>query len=197
MTDLPQDVIDILARDIEKFDKDFFESKLQGDRQNIAIRNSKNTWIPTTHWIAGFIWHYVQRANRENFQYDLTNIDKETLQYTQYSEGQYYGWHTDSGLTEHYKAVNVGNEAQEMHQDFINLSIERVRKLSFSLQLSGPEEYEGGNLQLIGENNVTYVAPRQKGSLILFDSRTRHRVCKITKGKRKSIVGWVAGPRWK
>ena len=38
---------------------------------------------------------------------------------------------------------------------------------------------------------------RQRGAIILFDSRTRHRVLKVRKGVRRSIVGWVLGPRWK
>ena len=49
----------------------------------------------------------------------------------------------------------------------------------------------------IDESNKNYIAPRQKGSLIIFDSRTKHRVCKVRSGVRKSIVGWVVGPRWK
>jgi len=36
------------------------------------------------------------RANRENFLYDLSNIDGESLQYTVYGEGEYYGWHNDA-----------------------------------------------------------------------------------------------------
>ena len=50
---------------------------------------------------------------------------------------------------------------------------------------------------LSDENNKIYIAPRQRGAIILFDSRTKHRVLKVTKGVRKSIVGWVLGPRWK
>ena len=49
----------------------------------------------------------------------------------------------------------------------------------------------------IYEKGDKYVAPRQRGSIMLFDSRTMHRVCKVTKGTRKSLVGWVVGPRWK
>ena len=70
-------------------------------------------------------------------------------------------------------------------------------KLSFSLQLSDPDDYEGGNFQLIDESGKLYVAPRKRGTIILFDSRTQHRVLKVKKGRRKSIVGWVVGPRWK
>ena len=57
------------------------DSRLQGDALNKEKRNSQNTWIPSNHWVAGFLWHYVMRANRENFLYDLTNIDGESLQY--------------------------------------------------------------------------------------------------------------------
>ena len=76
-------------------------------------------------------------------------------------------------------------------------NIEMVRKLSFSLQLSHPDDYEGGNVQLLDEAGNSYITPRQRGTIVLFDSRTQHRVLKVTKGVRKSIVGWTVGPRWK
>ena len=38
---------------------------------------------------------------------------------------------------------------------------------------------------------------KEKGTIIIFDSRMRHRVRKVKSGTRKSIVGWVEGPRWK
>ena len=63
----------------------------------------------------------------------------------------------------------------------MNETYEQIRKLSFSLQLSDPDDYEGGNVQLLDENNKIYIAPRQRGSIILFDSRTKHRVLKVTK----------------
>jgi uncharacterized membrane-anchored protein len=65
------------------------DSRLHGDALNKEKRNSQNTWIPTTHWVAGFLWHYVQRANRENFLYDLRNIDGESLQYTRYEQDSF------------------------------------------------------------------------------------------------------------
>ena len=96
-----------------------------------------------------------------------------------------------------YKPVSVGNRAEGLTQDFVNENIELVRKLSFSIQLSSPEDYEGGNLQLLDEGGQSYIIPRQRGCIVLFDSDTQHRVLKVTKGTRKSIVGWVVGPRWK
>ena len=199
-TNLPEDIIKIMESDLSvTFDAGMADSKLQGDALNKEKRNSENTWIPTDHWVAGFLWHFVMRANRENFLYDLTNIDGESLQYTRYGPGQFYGWHNDAGIAGAYKPVSVGNRGngQENVQDFINENCERVRKLSFSIQLSEPHEYEGGNLQLIDEAGLKYVAPRQRGCIVLFDSRTQHRVCPVKSGVRKSIVGWVVGPRWK
>ena len=37
----------------------------------------------------------------------------------------------------------------ELHQDYLNIQNEYVRKISFSLQLSNPYDYEGGNIQFI------------------------------------------------
>ena len=187
--------------------KNNFESQVQisavGDGHNEIVdkkrRNSKNSWIPTNHWVSGFLWNYVQRANRENFLYDLSNVDGEFMQYTIYDQGEYYGWHNDSGISSHYKPISIGNRGygEAILQDFVNENCEKVRKLSFSLLLSDPDEYEGGNLQLMDESGKSYIAPRKKGVIVLFDSRTQHRVQKVTKGTRKSIVGWVVGPRWK
>ena len=79
----------------------------------------------------------------------------------------------------------------------VKINCEIVRKLSFSIQLSDPDDYEGGNVQFLDEAGNSYFAPRKRGTIVLFDSRTMHRVLKVTKGTRKSIVGWTVGPRWK
>ena len=202
-TNLPEKIIEILEEDLkENFDPHLQDSRIgEGNYGTVDKdkRNAKNAWVPTAHWIGGFLWHYVQRANRENFLYDLTNIDGESLQYTVYGEGEYYGWHNDQGLSTYNKPTSDGNRMnhQALTQDFITSNCEQVRKLSFSLLLSDPDTYEGGNLQLIGETGQSYIAPRQRGTIILFDSRTSHRVQKVKKGVRKSLVGWVCGPRFR
>ena len=204
-TGLPKDIVNILDDYVsEKFDSEMRDSELIGRHKDKNKRNSENAWINTNHWIAGFLWHYVNKANRENFLYDLTNIDGENLQYTKYSEGQYYNWHNDAGISNYYKPQYVANSGKSDEDsdnlqvtDFLKTSCELVRKLSFTLQLSDPDEYEGGNVQLIDDSGKSYIAPRQRGTIILFDSRTQHRVIKVKKGVRKSIVGWVLGPRWR
>lgn len=197
-TDLPEDVVSIIEKDLkEKYDEFLADSRIHGDALNKEQRNSKNAWIPTTSWIGGFIWHFIERANRENFLYDLRCIDGESMQYTRYEKGEFYNWHNDAGLSTQYKPVSIGNRADGLAQDYLNEKLEMVRKLSFVLQLSDPNDYEGGNLQLLNEAGKTYIAPRKRGTIILFDSRTQHRVIKVRSGVRKSLVGWTVGPRWK
>ena len=201
-TNIPEEIVDIIERDLsEQFDPNMADSRLHGDALNKEKRNSQNAWIPTSHWVGGLIWHYIERANRENFLYDLRCIDGESMQYTRYGEGQFYGWHNDAGLATQYKPESIGarsnSDSEVATKDFISTTVEQVRKLSFAMQLSDPDDYEGGNVQLLDEAGNSYICPRQRGTIILFDSRTQHRVLKVTKGIRKSIVGWTVGPRWK
>ena len=194
-SDIPEEIISIIERDLSvNYDSDMSDSYLHGGAINKEKRNSKNTWVPSEHWIGGFMWHYISRANRENFLYDLRCIDGESMQYTQYGPGEFYGWHNDAGISGAYKPQSHNNERQN---DFVNENSELVRKLSFVLQLSHPDDYEGGNLQLMGESGKSYFAPRKRGTVILFDSRTQHRVLRVKSGLRKSIVGWTVGPRWR
>ena len=202
LTGLPSDIINSLEKDLEKHFDDMGDSKLINDVLDKDIRKSKNTWIPTTHWITGWLWHYVEMANRNNFLYDLSFIESESMQYARYGVGEYYHWHSDTSIPVQYKPqIQISATDSTTDDNYLRERVaiknELVRKISFSLQLSDPDDYEGGNIQFIDESNKNYIAPRQKGSLIIFDSRTKHRVCKVRSGVRKSIVGWVVGPRWK
>lgn len=193
-TDLPSDMVDIMLKDLQAYNERMDVSKLIGDQINLKQRNSKNTWIPTTSWIGSFCLSYVMRANRENFLYDIEGFDGENMQYTEYNEGEFYQWHTDGGLANAFKP---GSNHETYANDFVQSHSERVRKLSFTLQLSGSDEYGGGELQFQDDNMNSYFAPKKKGTIIIFDSRARHRVKTVTSGVRRSIVGWTMGPRWK
>ena len=75
-TNLPEKVVDIIEEDLmENFNANMADSRLAGDALNKDKRDSQNALVPTTHWVGGFLWHYIERANRENFLYDLRCID--------------------------------------------------------------------------------------------------------------------------
>ena len=196
-TQLPTDVIEILEKDIKQFDPTVKQSGLMGEKIDLQIRNSQNSWISTSHWIGGWLWYYVSKCNRENFLYDIVDIDGGSLQYTHYNEGQFYNWHQDSDLDTHYKPQMNFSSGENRAQEEIIQAGEYIRKLSFTLQLSEPTDYRGGEVEFLDNSSRRFLAPKQRGTMIVFDSRVRHRVRKVKSGTRKSIVGWVVGPRWK
>jgi PKHD-type hydroxylase len=195
---IPEDLMNILTRDLtETFDYQLQTSKLYGGGEDFSKRRSRNAWVPTTHWTAGLIWSYIDRANNEIFKYDLDCIDGEAMQYTHYGLNEYYGWHQDEGLSTMYKPAAAGKRDGSQAQDYINENCEKVRKLTCILQLSHEEDYEGGNVQLRDHTGECYFVPKQRGTIFLFDSRLQHRAMKVTKGLRKSLISWTIGNRWK
>ena len=75
--------------------------------------------------------------------------------------------------------------------------IEMERKLSISLLLSEPDEYEGGELQFsyYHKNHGTVKPPAGTG--IIFPAWLPHRVKPVKSGIRRSLVGWMDGPLFK
>jgi Rps23 Pro-64 3,4-dihydroxylase Tpa1-like proline 4-hydroxylase len=201
-TELPTEVVKILEGVLEeKYDEELIKSVVEGGggTVNEKIRKAKNAWLPSTHWISGFVMHFVNLANVQNFRYDLTGIDGQSVQYTIYDKGEFYNWHCDQGVASYYKPESNQKHGFEdvLLKDKLSVDAELVRKVSFSLQLSEDEDYKGGELQIMDESDGIYEVPKKKGLLVCFDSRARHRVNKVTSGRRKSLVGWVVGPRWR
>jgi len=197
-SEIPSEMIDILVKDLEKYDESIKKSVVRDElRAEKDIRKSKNAWVYSNTWVGGFIWYYINRANRENFMYDIMDIDSGTIQYTEYERGEYYNWHVDDDLDRCLMNGNVLSSSDNHGETISTLNGEYVRKLSFSIQLSDPEDYEGGELEFIGGDDKPFAAPKQKGTIIIFDSRTKHRVCEVKSGIRKSLVGWIVGPRWR
>ena len=202
-SELPSDMVDVLVEDLKKYDESIEESVVRDREGNPSptatkgIRKSSNGWIDSSNWIGGFVWYYITRANRENFMYDIIDIDGGQIQYTEYKEGEYYDWHVDDDIGRCLFNDKLITSADNHGQNLAVLAGEYIRKLSFTIQLSDPKDYEGGELEFLCGNDEAFFAPNKKGTIIIFDSRTQHRVCKVTKGVRKSLVGWVVGPRWK
>tara|TARA_Y100000741_G_scaffold342730_1_gene305964 strand:+ start:1996 stop:2607 length:612 start_codon:yes stop_codon:yes gene_type:complete len=151
-------------------------------------RDSYITWL-NEEWIYKEIRPYVHRANKlAGWNFDI--VDSEPCQFTIYNEGQYYGWHTDSSGWYYEKEKQNG----------------LIRKLSVTVSLSDPEDYEGGLLEFDTrihdkpDSKSNIVPCKQilpKGSICVFPSFTHHRVSPVTKGKRLSLVQWNLGPEWR
>ena len=161
---------------------------------NKKIRDVKMKPITTQYWFAGMIWHVIQRTNQSNFKLDITSFEDDTINLMQYTEGQHYVWHADTLYPGNLsKKIARWDKLQDTDDNIY------VRKLSFSLPLTDPSEYEGGKLQFYvqGENKKVYTVDQQLGHMIVFVSRVCHRVLPVKSGTRRALVGWVLGPRWR
>ena len=205
-SELPSEMVDVLVKDLKKYDEAIEKSKVrEAEKKHLQqsagvgenVRNSRNAWIDSSTWVGGFVWHYIMRANRENFMYDIEGIDTNEIQYTEYQKGEYYNWHIDDNINRLMINDKVLSRADNHGENLAILNGQYVRKLSFTIQLSDPEDYEGGELEFKVNNEEPFFAPNKKGTVIVFDSRTLHRVKEVKSGVRKSLVGWVVGPRWK
>jgi PKHD-type hydroxylase len=142
-------------------------------KQEGAIRKSQVSFLDykdeSVEWIFRRVTDFVVAINKQFWDFDLHYI--ETLQFTTYTEqGDFYTSHTD--------------------QMFVN---PHYRKLSFSIQLSDPENYEGSDL-VLHISHVPEKTFRNQGDMIFFPSYVLHEVTPLVKGKRYSLVGWVCGP---
>lgn len=161
------------------FDEDELKIGTTSDdnKQSLDIRDSKIRFLESSleenKWIFQRLTATVQQANNQFFQFELDRI--ESLQYTTYKKNQYYRDHLDIM----YKSPSNA-----------------VRKLSFSVQLSDPDDYKGGDLLLKISSDPTQVK-KTRGTVIFFPSYVLHEVTPVKQGVRKSLVGWVTGPRWK
>jgi PKHD-type hydroxylase len=139
------------------------------------VRDSKISWlypIDNMDWVFRRVTDIVLNLNERFFKFDLFGLN-EGFQFTNYeAPSGKYGKHVD-------RAINIP-----------------VRKLSISIQLTNPEEYEGGELYLYDDDKGT-VMHKSQGTLILFPSYVLHEVMPVTKGERNSLVTWVTGKQFK
>ena len=112
---------------------------------------------------------FIQAANLNHFGFEDVRVT-ENAQFTEYPEGGFYDWHMDCD-------INMAHEPP-------------VRKISMTLLLNDPSEFEGGHLELGGPNKY---AELKQGHAIAFASFISHRVQPVTKGMRQSLVVWFGG----
>ncbi|MBZ0120303.1 MAG: 2OG-Fe(II) oxygenase [Sandaracinaceae bacterium] len=156
-----------------------------------AQRRSEVAWI-TDDWVYERLQPWLARANDEaGWHFELEIV--EDLQFAIYGEGGRYDWHVDSSPRP-YTAKDA-----RMGEAFEGL----IRKVSFSVQLSDPSTYEGGDLELeVGlpgdpERSEVPEDARARGTVIVFPSFVPHRVRPVARGVRYSLVGWACGKPWR
>lgn len=139
------------------------------------VRDSKISWlysVDNIEWAFRRVTDITLNLNERFFKFDLFGLN-EGFQFTNYqAPSGKYGKHVDRGMNT------------------------PVRKLSISVQLTNPEEYEGGELYLY-DGDKGNLMDKTQGTLILFPSYVLHEVMPVTKGERNSLVTWVTGKQFK
>ena len=129
------------------------------------------SWIPFKEM--GHMYHdlykFIQRCNENHFGFGDVRIT-EQAQFTEYPEGGFYDWHMDCD-------VNMAHEPP-------------VRKISMTLLLNDPKEFEGGELEIMAPGKF---ADLKQGHAIMFASFLNHRVNPVRRGMRQSLVVWFGG----
>ena len=166
--------------------------EIQGDKtlseveQNAVVRDSKICWLED-QWLYNLLQPYLHEANENagwKFQWDWS----ESIQFTEYGLNQFYGWHYDGGSC--HNCVYTEDKVKNKNM------VGKVRKLSMTVNLSKPEDYEGGNLKFDygphtpkdQERFHECIEIRPQGSIIVFPSFMYHQVTPVTKGTRYSLV---------
>jgi PKHD-type hydroxylase len=195
---------------IPQQDKTIEELKQQvGENKNVEqeryVRDSEVAWFNDT-WLYELIHPFLHKANNEagwNYEWDFS----ESFQFTKYNKGGFYGWHADG------TSCNFGKYKRHIpgvspttpdggpikgYTDNHNM-IGKVRKLSITINLNKPDEYDGGNLKFdfgphaAGKRFHEVEEIRPQGSIIVFPSYVYHQVTPVTRGTRYSLVLWSLG----
>jgi len=153
-----------------------------GETQLNDYRKSKIRFIHQSdqnfEFLFDAMWKMALQANDDWFGFHITNISY--LQLAEYDaeyEGEY---------KKHHDVFWMNNDPY-YH-----------RKLSAVVQLSDPNSYEGGNLELINPTETPNKDEvRAQGTAFFFPSFLEHQATKVTKGTRYSLAAWFDGPKWR
>jgi PKHD-type hydroxylase len=143
-----------------------------------ANRSAKLIWVNNA-FLRQKMFNITEEANKNaNWNLSINNI--QTLQYSEYTENDEYGWHIDK----HDMPYSDG----------------KVRKISFSIFLNN--DYVGGefDIEVYGPNSkkrYITIDNFDDGNIVFFHSDKWHRVRPVKEGIKKSLVGWVLGPSLK
>ena len=170
-----QDIINVGHQQKVQEAKVGSKDKKEG-KYDTKMRITTISWIPFN--VMPDMYKRIERSmlqvNGNHFGYEGMTIT-ELAQFTEYPKGGFYDWHMDA-------EVNCQFEPP-------------VRKISMTILLSDPSEFDGGDLEFMTKGNK----PPQllQGQAIFFCSMLRHRVSKVKKGVRRSLVMWFGGPPFK
>ena len=196
LTKLDEKQLNIIEKIISDCELELHDAILLDDedssekKEDLSVRSCKTSFLPVNDELTELFGKLIQdyNLNFSGWRFDIEFI--EAIQLGHYHKGDFYDWHIDSFQNPSF---------QTQHEYHPNKPYNR--KISVTVFLNDPEEYEGGEFDLetrgpnSNERYDTFKMP--KGSVIVFPSYMWHRVRPVTSGVRKSLVLWIQGPPFK
>ena len=162
--------------------RDMSSAKRTLSFNEIHCFNHMETWEDDTKKLADTFIQYIDDYKSNYHEYCFPKkFGFEPFKMKKYDSNgvDEFGWHVD----QHSQPYSDG----------------RVRKISFSVFLN--DDFEGGEFDIETGNpkeKKRYTTIKGKSNhAFFFQSDYWHRVRPITKGVRKSLVGWVLGPKFR
>lgn len=156
------------------------------ERVRLILRNAGWAWGKETAGpIAGSVKHNFQ-AKEDPFIRDL-RMDIVRLVQEQPLFSALVQPHTLGIMFSRYSSPNG---EYGVHVDSALMGAFR-RDVSFTIALSGPDEYDGGELAINRTDGGNDRFKLQAGEAVVYPATSLHQVTKVTRGHRLVIVGWA------
>ncbi len=107
-------------------------------------------------------------------KYDIISLP-EYCNVARYNEGEWFAKHVDAGPA----------------------NVDKKRFKTLIVQLSNPDDYEGGELVIWDQSNNEIVSNKAVGNMILFESKLMHQANKVKSGIRYSLVFFLRTDNFK
>ncbi|SEL28432.1 PKHD-type hydroxylase [Roseateles sp. YR242] len=135
----------------------------------------QNRQMPADHPVAKQIAEHIQQVLKRHPLFISAALPLRTLEplFNRYEGGEHYGFHVDGAI------MRQQGSSQPLRSD-----------VSTTLFLCEPEEYEGGELEVV-DTYGTHEVKLPAGDMIVYASTSLHRVMPVTRGVRVCAFFWT------
>ena len=142
-----------------------------GQAKQMRLRTNDLAKLPRAEneWIYERVLDRSQAVNDQYWRFSVTDIQE--VQVLRYRRMQFFKWHFDTAIGLH-------------------------RKLTCIFNLSPPDAYWRGGLELRGHFHDGKVAARLQGAGTWFPTYLQHRAKAPWWGERWVLITWLTGPPW-
>jgi PKHD-type hydroxylase len=152
-------------------------------------------WLPAT--VVGSTDGNFHRARRQKLRGDIAGFPFLNVRdVTKLANTEIYDFKLLGIIDQDFPQIfSYGeNDFYKMHMELNSMS--PSRKLSFVINLSDPESYEGGDIEFLNISADPALL-KEQGACLIFPSYLAYSIAPVIKGTKKIIVGHVHGAVFK